>query len=122
MPGSGASRQGRDRPESSYERWPAGYTSARRHIDERIWRRAVCRASCSAVAISQGRYGPSPTSAQDDRPLALGPKARAAPGLGSSSGHASRCRCWVVLFVVFGLLGVTYFTNGDVVAKRDWFG
>ena len=28
----------------------------------------------------------------------------------------------VVLCVLWGLLGVTYFTNGDVVAKRDRFG
>jgi hypothetical protein len=28
----------------------------------------------------------------------------------------------VVIFVVWTLLGVTYFTAGDVVAERDWFG
>ncbi|WP_436532947.1 hypothetical protein [Actinoplanes sp. HUAS TT8] len=28
----------------------------------------------------------------------------------------------VVLFTVWTLLGVTYFTNGDVLAQRDWFG
>ncbi|GAA1806632.1 hypothetical protein HC028_02715 [Planosporangium flavigriseum] len=28
----------------------------------------------------------------------------------------------VVLFVVWALLGVMYFTNGEVLAKRDWFG
>jgi hypothetical protein len=28
----------------------------------------------------------------------------------------------VVIFGVFGLIGVTYFTEGDVIAERDWFG
>jgi hypothetical protein len=28
----------------------------------------------------------------------------------------------VVIFTVWTLLGVTYFTSGDVVAERDWFG
>jgi hypothetical protein len=28
----------------------------------------------------------------------------------------------VVLFTVWTLLGVTYFTSGNVVAERDWFG
>lgn len=28
----------------------------------------------------------------------------------------------VLIFTVWALLGLTYFTNGDVVAKRDWFG
>ncbi|GIF99532.1 PH domain-containing protein [Catellatospora citrea] len=28
----------------------------------------------------------------------------------------------VVLFTVWGLLGLTYFTSGDVVAERNWFG
>lgn len=28
----------------------------------------------------------------------------------------------VVLFAVWGLIGATYFTGGDVMAKRDWFG
>jgi hypothetical protein len=28
----------------------------------------------------------------------------------------------VVVFAVFGLVGLTSFTNGDVIAKRDWFG
>lgn len=28
----------------------------------------------------------------------------------------------VVIFTVWGLIGITFFTNGDVVAQRDWFG
>ncbi|GAA1363158.1 PH domain-containing protein [Catellatospora chokoriensis] len=28
----------------------------------------------------------------------------------------------VVLFTMWGLLGLTYFTSGDVVAERNWFG
>jgi hypothetical protein len=28
----------------------------------------------------------------------------------------------VVLFVIWGLLGVTYFTDGKTLANRDWFG
>lgn len=28
----------------------------------------------------------------------------------------------VVIFTVWALLGVTFFTSGDVVSKRDWFG
>ncbi|NUT34761.1 MAG: hypothetical protein HOV79_17025 [Hamadaea sp.] len=28
----------------------------------------------------------------------------------------------LVVFGGFGLIGLTYFTNGDVIARRDWFG